>query len=183
MVEAVESMYVRANSPMLSSLVVLMSKGKEGKIKIVKINDGTVIDHIRAGHALDVLQILGITGKEGSVVMLAMNIRSSKIGTKDIVKIEDRILDAAELAKIALVAPEATVNEIRESLVTKKTRVQLPDIITDVIECPNERCVTNQEREPINPKYEVISQNPLVVKCQYCWTLITESDIIEQFTK
>ena len=160
-----------------------MSKGKEGKIKIVKIHDGTVIDHIRAGHALDVLQILGITGKEGSTVMLAMNIRSSKIETKDIVKIENRVLDAAELAKIALVAPEATVNEIRESLVVNKTRVQLPDMITNVIECPNQRCVTNQEREPIVPKYEVVSKNPIVVKCQYCWTLINESDIIQQFTE
>jgi aspartate carbamoyltransferase regulatory subunit len=163
-------------------VAVLMSKGKEGKIKIVKIKDGTVIDHIRAGHALDVLQILGITGKEGSVVMLAMNIKSSKITTKDIVKIENRILDSEELAKIALVAPEATVNEIRESLVVNKVRVQLPDMITDVIECPNQRCVTNQEREPIIPKYEVISKNPMLVKCQYCWTLITENDIIEQFT-
>jgi aspartate carbamoyltransferase regulatory subunit len=160
-----------------------MSKGKEGKIKIVKIHDGTVIDHIRAGHALDVLQILGITGKEGSVVMLAMNIKSSKIETKDIVKIENRVLDSEELAKIALVAPEATVNEIRDSLVVNKTRVQLPDMIADVIECPNQRCVTNQEREPITPKYEVISKNPMVVKCQYCWTLINEDDIIEQFTK
>ncbi len=160
-----------------------MSKGKEAKIKIVKINDGTVIDHIRAGHALDVLQILGITGKEGNVVMLAMNIKSSRIETKDIVKIENRVLDAAELAKIGLVAPEATVNEIRESLVVNKTRVQLPDMITDVIECPNQRCVTNQEREPIVPKYEVISKNPIVVKCQYCWTLINEIDIIEQFTE
>jgi aspartate carbamoyltransferase regulatory subunit len=164
-------------------MVVRMSKGKEGKIKIVKIHDGTVIDHIRAGHALDVLQILGITGKEGSTVMLAMNIKSSKIDTKDIVKIENRVLDSAELAKIALVAPEATVNEIQESLVVNKTRVQLPDMITDVIKCPNQRCVTNQEREPIIPKYEVISKNPIVVKCQYCWTLINESDIIKQFTE
>ncbi|MGD2072781.1 MAG: aspartate carbamoyltransferase regulatory subunit, partial [Candidatus Thorarchaeota archaeon] len=158
-------------------------KGKEGKIKIVKIHDGTVIDHIRAGHALDVLQILGITGKEGSVVMLAMNINSSKIETKDIVKIEDRVLDASELAKIALVAPEATVNEIRDALVVKKNRVQLPDVITDVVECPNQRCVTNQEREPITPKYEVISKDPMLVKCKYCWTLIDENDIIDQFTR
>jgi aspartate carbamoyltransferase regulatory subunit len=93
------------------------------------------------------------------------------------------VLDSEELAKIALVAPEATVNEIRDSLVVNKTRVQLPDMIADVIECPNQRCVTNQEREPITPKYEVISKNPMVVKCQYCWTLINEDDIIEQFTK
>jgi aspartate carbamoyltransferase regulatory subunit len=164
-------------------MVMQMSKGKEGKIKIVKIHDGTVIDHIRAGHALDVLQILGITGKEGNVVMLAMNIRSSRITTKDIVKIENRVLDAAELAKIALVAPDATVNEISDSLVVNKTRVQLPDKITAVIECPNQRCVTNHEREPITPKYEVISKDPITVKCQYCWTLINESDIIKQFTK
>ena len=68
-----------------------MSSEENGsKIRIVKIREGTVIDHITAGHALDVLKILGITGKEGNVVTLAMNISSSRIERKDIVKIEDR---------------------------------------------------------------------------------------------
>lgn len=156
-------------------------KDPTGKIRIVKIKDGTVIDHIRAGHALDVLRILGITGKEGNIVTLAMNISSSKIGRKDIVKIEDRILKAKELDRIALVAPEATINLIEDYEVVQKNRVELPNTITDVIQCINMRCITNKEREPIQAKYEVVSKHPTQLKCKYCWTLINEDDIIAQF--
>ncbi len=161
----------------------ILSDEKETKIRIVKIKDGTVIDHISAGHALDVLRILGITGREGSIVSLAMNISSSRIERKDIVKLEDRFLAESEVAKIALVAPNATINTIRDSKVEKKTRVELPSTITNVIVCPNTRCVTNKEREPIEPKYEVLSKQPMKLKCTYCWTHIEEADIIEQFTR
>lgn len=152
------------------------------KIRIVKIHDGTVIDHIRAGKALEVLKILGITGEFGNIVTLAMNISSSKIGKKDIVKVEHRFLEDEEVARIALVAPEATINLIEDFKLIKKTRVELPDTITDIFECTNQRCVTNKEREPINSKYEVVSRTPIQLKCLYCWTLIEERDIIAQFT-
>ncbi|MGY5864858.1 MAG: aspartate carbamoyltransferase regulatory subunit [Candidatus Thorarchaeota archaeon] len=152
------------------------------KIRIVKIHDGTVIDHIRAGKALEVLKILGITGEYGNVVSLAMNISSEKIGKKDIVKVEHRFLADEEVARIALVAPEATINLIEDFKLIKKTRVELPETITDIFECTNQRCVTNKEREPIHSKYEVVSRTPIQLKCLYCWTLIEEQDIIAQFT-
>ena len=88
----------------------MLSEKDSANIRIVKITEGTVIDHIRAGKALDVLKILGITGREGTVVTLAMNISSSKIDRKDIVKVEKRSLAAREVDRIALVAPEATIN-------------------------------------------------------------------------
>ncbi|NHI83506.1 MAG: aspartate carbamoyltransferase regulatory subunit [Candidatus Thorarchaeota archaeon] len=152
-------------------------------IRVVKIDAGTVIDHIRAGHALDVLKILGITGREGSVITIAMNITSSKIGRKDIVKLEKRLLEEREVARIALVAPEATINLIEDGKVTKKNHVQLPETIVDVITCPNQRCVTNKEREPITPKYKVTTKEPVSLKCHYCWTIIGDDEIIAQFTE
>ena len=152
------------------------------KIRIVKIQDGTVIDHIRAGKALEVLKILGITGENGNIVSLAMNITSSKIGKKDIVKVEHRFLEDAEVARIALVAPEATINLIEDFKIIKKTRVELPEIISDIFQCPNQRCVTNKEREPIHSKYEVVSKTPVTLKCLYCWTIVEEQDFISQFT-
>jgi len=152
------------------------------KIRIVKIHDGTVIDHIRAGKALEVLKILGITGQNGNIVTLAMNITSSRIEKKDIVKVEHRFLEDEEVARIALVAPEATINLIENFKVIKKTRVELPETITDIFKCPNQRCVTNKEREPIHSKYEVVSRKPIQLKCLYCWTLVEEQDIISQFT-
>ncbi|MFW9786834.1 MAG: aspartate carbamoyltransferase regulatory subunit [Candidatus Thorarchaeota archaeon] len=161
----------------------MSEKVGDEKIRIVKIHDGTVIDHIRAGKALDVLEILGITGKDGNVVTLAMNISSSKIQKKDIVKVEHRFLEDHEVARIALVAPEATINLIEDFKIIKKTRVELPEVISDIFECPNQRCVTNKEREPISSKYEVVSKTPVQLKCLYCWTLVEEQDIITQFAR
>ena len=167
----------------MADAVSAMSEISEnGKIRIVKIHDGTVIDHIRAGKALEVLKMLGITGKDGNVVTLAMNISSSRIGNKDIVKVENRDIAAADVARIALVAPEATINLIKDSKVIKKTRVELPDTITGVVVCTNPRCITNKEREPVQPKYQVTSKDPIQLKCLYCWTHIEEEDIISQFT-
>jgi len=154
----------------------------EEKIRIVKIHDGTVIDHIRAGKALEVLKILGITGEDGNVVSLAMNISSSKIEKKDIVKVEHRFLREEEVARIALVAPEATINLIEDFKIIKKTRVELPETLTDIMACPNTRCVTNKEREPISSKYQVISRKPILLKCLYCWNLVEEAQIISAFT-
>ncbi|MGY5872395.1 MAG: aspartate carbamoyltransferase regulatory subunit [Candidatus Thorarchaeota archaeon] len=159
-----------------------MSEVGDDKIRIVKIHDGTVIDHIRAGKALEVLKILRITGEDGHVVSLAMNISSSKIEKKDIVKVEHRFLKDEEVARIALVAPEATINHIEDSKLIKKTCVELPETLTDIMQCPNQRCVTNKEREPIHSKYQVISHKPIQLKCLYCWNLVEEAHIISAFT-
>jgi aspartate carbamoyltransferase regulatory subunit len=64
----------------------------EGELRVKKICDGTVIDHIAAGNALAVLRILGIKGREGTVVSILMNVPSKTLGKKDIVKIEGREL-------------------------------------------------------------------------------------------
>lgn len=159
-----------------------MSEVGDDKIRIVKIHNGTVIDHIRAGMALEVLEILKITGKDGNVVTLAMNISSSKIEKKDIVKVEHRFLRDEEVARIALVAPEATINHIEDSKLIHKYCVELPETLTDIMKCPNQRCVTNKEREPIHSKYQVISHKPIQLKCLYCWTLVDERHIISEFT-
>lgn len=154
----------------------------DDKLRIVKILDGTVIDHIRAGKALEVLKILRITGENGNVVSLAMNITSGKIEKKDIVKVEHRFLKDEEVARIALVAPEATINHIENNKIIHKYCVELPDTLTDIMPCPNQRCVTNKEREPIQSKYQVVSQKPIQLKCLYCWTMVEEKQIISAFT-
>ena len=84
------------------------------ELYVKKIRNGTVIDHILAGHALDVLKILGIHGGEGHIVSVAMNVVSKKQNKKDIVKVENRELKPSEVDKIALIAPSATISIIRD---------------------------------------------------------------------
>ncbi len=102
------------------------------ELKVPRIKDGSVIDHITAGNAVKVLHILGIPKESSSTVSVAMNVRS-KLGKKDIVKVENRELDPQEVDKIALIAPKATINIIRDYEVASKHKVKLPD--EDVIFC------------------------------------------------
>ncbi|HOL40398.1 MAG TPA: aspartate carbamoyltransferase regulatory subunit, partial [Methanospirillum sp.] len=81
---------------------------------ISTIKNGTVIDHISAGEALTVLRILGITGSTRECVSVATNVSSRVQGKKDVVKIENRELKTKEVDRIALVAPDATINIIRD---------------------------------------------------------------------
>lgn len=152
---------------------------KEG-LRIRKIAQGTVIDHIPGGYALAVLRILGITGREGIEVSVAMNVPSSKLGRKDIVKIERKELKAEELDKIALVAPRATINIIEDFAVRRKDRVKLPSTIVSVARCANPGCVSNS-REPIQPTFHVKSDEPLMLECHYCHRTMEKEDVIKQF--
>ncbi len=78
-------------------------------LKVSKIKRGTVIDHIRAGMAPTVLRILGIDEKTPNVVVVAMNVKSGRLGHKDIVKVENQILDEEKFQKISIIAPQAVI--------------------------------------------------------------------------
>jgi len=136
------------------------------ELKIPRIKDGTVIDHITAGNAVKVLHILGIPTSSSSIVSVAMNVKS-KIGKKDIVKVENRELDPHEVNKIALIAPKATINFIRDYEVAKKHKVKLPDEIIGIVSCSNPTCVSNA-REPVKSRFKVICKDPPRIKCYYC---------------
>lgn len=157
-----------------------MSIKNEKELIIRKIKDGIVIDHIPAGKALTVLKVLGITGREGYRVALVMNVESRKISQKDIIKVEGKELSREELNIIALVAPTATINIIRDYKVVQKFKVSIPDKIEGVLKCRNVNCITNQPREPIKTKFTVVSKNPLILKCDYCGTYHTIEDIETQ---
>lgn len=137
------------------------------ELKVQPIKDGTVIDHITPGNALKVLKILGIAEKQpDSVISIAINV-TGKRGKKDILKIENRELDAREVNKIALIAPNATINIIRNTEVVEKRRVEIPDEIVGIVKCANPNCISNK-KEPVEPKFIVKSKNPLKIKCYYC---------------
>ncbi len=150
---------------------------EEKVLKVQKIKNGIVIDHIPCGMALKVLKILGIEGDVGSTLTIAMHVKS-KHGWKDIVKIEDRYLDDREIDKIALIAPNATVNVVEDYKVIRKHRVKVPEIVKGIVKCMNPRCITNQ-REPIEPEFKTISIEPIVIKCKYCGREMSGEDIVE----
>jgi len=143
-------------------------------LRIESIKDGTVIDHITAGQALNVLKILYITPSSKETVSMVMNVSSKKIKRKDIVKIENRMLKKEELNKIALIATNATINIIKDYKVVEKYNVKVPEVVKGIIKCRNRNCITNLEE--IDTKFKLESKDPLILKCAYCEMKI---DIIE----
>jgi aspartate carbamoyltransferase regulatory subunit len=155
--------------------------GVENKeVRVTKIKDGTVIDHISGGYALDVVKILGITGHEHQVVTIAINVPSKQFRTKDIVKIEGRAVNREEANRIALIAPRATINIIRNYVVVEKQEVKLPKIIENIIKCINPTCISNSN-EPVSPKFSVESEEPLLLKCRFCGYMLEKQDLLKQF--
>uniref|UniRef100_A0A7J3ZKC4 Aspartate carbamoyltransferase regulatory chain n=1 Tax=Fervidicoccus fontis TaxID=683846 RepID=A0A7J3ZKC4_9CREN len=153
------------------------------KLTVSKIRHGTVIDHIPAGRALTVLRILKLTDRSGLRIAVLMNVESMKLGIKDIVKIDGKVLDTEELNKIALVAPTATINIIRDYKVESKFRVQVPKLIEGLVNCVNATCITNKEREPATPRFALIADNPVVLQCLYCGRYLKGEDIVRQLVE
>jgi aspartate carbamoyltransferase regulatory subunit len=150
--------------------------GEETQLLIRRIKEGTVIDHIKAGQSLRVLGILGITGEEGNVVSVAMNVSSSKIEKKDVVKVANRFLKTDETDKLALVAPQATVNIIRNYRVSEKRKVELPKVFVGLLKCPNPTCISNMKNEPITPTIDVVDKDTPLLKCRFCQRLMTSDE-------
>ncbi len=151
----------------------------ESELRVSKIKDGTVIDHIKGGYALDVIKILGITGKESRVITIAINVPSKRFGVKDILKIEGRALNAQEVNRIALVAPRASINIIHNYKVVEKVEVKLPQTIERLVKCVNPCCISNSG-EPVTSKFYVKNEEPLLLKCHYCSVTLEQSDLLQQ---
>ena len=148
------------------------------ELKVKPIENGTVIDHIPANKALQVLKILGLP-KEGTNVTLAMNV-SSKLCFKDIVKFENRELEHTEIDKISLIAPDATINIIRDYEIVAKDQVRMVKELNGIVKCTNPKCISNTE-EPIESKFYLVESNTITVRCHYCERLVQANEIYNQF--
>jgi len=144
------------------------------ELKIKPIRNGTVIDHIPRGQALNVVRILGVDSRTRDVVSVGMNIPSEKMGNKDIVKVEGREIESQEADILSLIAPEATVNVVRDYDVTEKYNVSMPEKIEGVLDCPNRNCITNTP-EPVETEFNLYEGVP---RCVYCDTVLSE-DVTE----
>lgn len=136
--------------------------------RVTAIRNGTVIDHIPGGKAMNVLEMLGISGNTSVPVSLVMNVPSKKMGSKDIIKVEDRELTQSELDRLALVAPDASVAIIRAYSVAEKMTINLGEEVTNVVRCTFSNCITTNPREPLPHRLKVLSRDPLNLRCHYC---------------
>jgi len=132
-----------------------------------RIKEGTVIDHIDEGKGLQVLNALGIDGKDGSLITIALNVPSGKFKKKDIIKVENKFLKDDDTNKLAVIVPNATINIIKNYKLVEKRRVSLPNEVDRIFRCSNPECITNST-EHIESIMDVMDKEGRVLKCRYC---------------
>ena len=151
------------------------SKEKERVYKVYAISNGTVIDHLAAGTALKTINLLRLEKSE--LLTVGMNFDSKKYGKKDIIKIQNRYLSQEETNKLALLAPNATINIIKDSRLISKKLVETPKVITSIVKCSNPKCVTNTERN-ITTRFYVTKKNPVTIRCHHCERYMEQEEIV-----
>lgn len=142
------------------------------EVKVPAIERGTVIDHIPSESTFKVLDILKI---EDELVTIGNNLSSKKMGKKGIIKVSDKMLKKEELDKIALIAPKATINEIKNFKVVKKRQVQMPSLFLGMIKCFNPTCITRHQ--DVKTKFILINKKPLELKCHYCESVFDKEQL------
>ena len=153
-----------------------MNKSKIKKeLRIPAIKEGTVIDHIPSRVTFKVIRILDLKEFEHEI-SVALNLKSKTMGKKGIIKVSSRFLTEDEVDKIAILAPNATVNIIKDYNVKEKIKVKIPDVIENIVKCSNPQCITNNERD-VKTKFFVVNQEPLKIRCHYCERCMQREDI------
>ena len=141
---------------------------KKTELAVAALKNGTVIDHIPARALFNAVKILGLAEMENSIT-IGYNLDSNKLGKKGIIKVADIEFAPEILDRIALIAPTAVINIIRDYEVVEKRAVRLPQTVINVIKCNNPKCITNNE--PMNTRFSVIAGSPdkdTALKCHYC---------------
>jgi len=135
-------------------------------LNIDSVETGLVIDHIQAGKAMQVYQYLNLDKKDCSVAIIK-NAKSKKTGKKDIIKIEDNI--TMDLEVLGFIDPNITINVIDNGVIIKKIKLELPEVIENVVKCKNPRCVTSVEQEIVH-KFKLTDKEKKIYRCVYCDT-------------
>lgn len=133
-------------------------------MNIDSIKNGFVIDHIKAGKAMQVYEDL-ILSELDCPVAIIKNVVSGKMGKKDIIKIDADI--TLDLDVLGYIAPEATVNVVKNGEIVEKMHLELPETVTNVIKCKNPRCITTTEQD-IEHIFKLTDKENRVYRCIYC---------------
>ncbi|MGI6311284.1 MAG: aspartate carbamoyltransferase regulatory subunit [Bacteroidales bacterium] len=148
---------------------------KEPKqLSVSAIESGTVIDHIPANTLFKVISILGLDHID-SQITFGTNLESKKLGRKAIIKISGKFFEDTDINRIALVAPEAKLNIIREYEVVEKKVVEVPDEIVGIAKCMNPKCITNYEK--VTTRFRVVSKKNVALKCHYCEKITNQENL------
>lgn len=136
------------------------------ELAVAALRNGTVIDHIPPRAVFKIVEMLGLVN-EPDAITIGNNLPSENMGLKGIIKVSNREFAREEINRIALVAPDAVINVIRNYMVVSKTRVELPEEIEGLVTCPNPKCITRNEPMP-SRFHKVLTDGETRLRCHYC---------------
>lgn len=134
-------------------------------LNVGRINEGFVLDHVKAGKSLTIYHNLGLE-KLDCTVAIIKNARSTKLGRKDILKVECSI-ENLDLDILGFIDHNITVNIVKDGEIVEKKELQLPDRVTNVIRCKNPRCITSIE-QGLDNVFVLTDKDEEIYRCQYC---------------
>jgi aspartate carbamoyltransferase regulatory subunit len=152
-----------------------MSEQKKKELQVAALENGTAIDHIPPEQLFKVAHLLELE-KLDNTITIGNNFYSKKMGRKGVIKIANKFFGSDDISRIALLAPNAILNEIREYEVSRKYQVTLPDELIGLVKCNNPKCITNNE--PMPTRFLFIDKEKCTIKCCYCERKINKEDIL-----
>ncbi len=146
----------------------------KGKLNVTAIENGTVIDHIPANNVFKVIHILNLESNKNQL-LFGDNLSSEKYGKKGIIKVSNTFFEDNEVNKIAIVAPTASIIEIRNFEVVAKKQVKVPEQLINIVKCFNPNCITNIES--VTPRLTVVDKVEMKLQCHYCEKITSKINI------
>lgn len=150
-----------------------MSTDKK-ELAVAALENGTVIDHIPTKALFKAVDLLGIAKLDKSIT-IGSNLQSCRLGKKGIIKVADTYFPEDVINRIAIIAPSAVINTIKDFEVIRKEEVSLPDEVVDLVVCNNPKCITRNE--PMKSRFDVINRENVTLKCRYCEHEVTGESI------
>lgn len=137
----------------------------QNKLQVEAIQHGSVIDHIPVRQGVKILKFFNLT-QTNEKITIGLNLATHTGQTKDLIKVENTFISDEQANQLALFAPHATINQIKNFQVVSKFQVQLPDSFIGVLACPNSNCISHHE--PVDTRFYVKKKSTLKLKCHYC---------------
>lgn len=138
---------------------------KRKEMMVAAIENGTVIDHIPPEKTYVVASVLHLDALK-TPVTIGYNYRSKKLGTKGIIKVEQKFFTDEEISRLSVVAPNVVLSIIKDYEVVEKKTVTTPDVLVGIVACNNPKCITNNE--PMQTLFHVVDKGKGLLKCHYC---------------
>lgn len=143
----------------------MCKKNNKGEMFVRALKNGTVIDHIPSDKLFAVVSLLHLDKLKNRII-IGFNLNSEKIGKKSIIKVSDKYFSSEELNQLSVLAPNVTLNIIKEYEIIEKYKVEMPDELNGIIKCANPKCITNNEL--MTTRFKIIDKQKGIIRCLYC---------------